>query len=117
MSLYGIVFGKQGENEAANYLREKGFDIVAKNFRSKFGEIDIVAKKKDCLYFVEVKTRSNSKRGLPYEAVNKRKIFHMRQSAQYFLLKNKYKSYKLKLSVVSILKSEHRIDFFDNISL
>ena len=117
MSLYQKNLGKTGENLALDYLRSHSYSIIQKNFRSKFGEIDIVAEKKHCLYFIEVKTRSNLDHGAPYEAVNKRKIYHIKKAAQYYLLKNSYQDYRLKIGVFSILIDDKKIDikFWDDI--
>lgn len=52
------VVGNLGENVSANFLIAKGYSIIAKNYRKKFGEIDIVAKKRGKIHFVEVKTVS-----------------------------------------------------------
>ena len=117
MSLYQKNLGKTGENLALDYLRSHSYSIIQKNFRSKFGEIDIVAEKKHCLYFIEVKTRSNLDHGAPYEAVNKRKIYHIKKAAQYYLLKNNDQDYRLKIGVFSILIDDKKIDikFWDDI--
>lgn len=68
-----IATGDKGEQSAANYLKRLGYKIVATNYRAKTGEIDIIAKDKDCLVFIEVKTRRSTVYGLPSEAVNYRK--------------------------------------------
>jgi putative endonuclease len=117
MSLYLQNLGKIGENLALDYLKNHGFVIIEKNFRSKFGEIDIIAEKNRCLYFVEVKTRSNLDHGYPHEAVNKRKIYHIKKAAQYYLLKKSFPDYKLKISVFSVLtdKEKTEIKFWENI--
>jgi len=118
MSQHPINIGKLGEKKALLYLKEKNYSIVAKNFKSKFGEIDIIAKKDHCLYFIEVKTRTNISKGMPYEAVNYTKIKHIEMAAKYYLLKNDYKDYKLKIGVISILiiNKKTEIQFWDNIS-
>ncbi len=117
MSLYQKNLGKTGEGLALDYLKSHSFSILEINFRSKFGEIDIIAEKKHCLYFVEVKTRSNTDHGAPYEAVNKRKIYHIKKVAQYYLLQNKFEAYKLKIAVFSILIEGEKteIKFWDDI--
>ncbi|MFA5769965.1 MAG: YraN family protein [Patescibacteria group bacterium] len=117
MSLYQKNLGKTGEDLALDFLKSHNYSILEKNFRSKFGEIDIIGEKNHCLYFVEVKTRSNLNHGAPYEAVNKRKIYHIKKAAQYYLLKNKFEGYKLKISVFSILIEGEKIDlkFWDSI--
>lgn len=103
MSLYQKNLGKIGEDLALDYLKSNGYLVLQRNFTSKFGEIDIVAQKGLSLYFIEVKTRSNLKYGEPFEAVNKRKIYHIKKAAQYYLLKNNRNDYKLKVAVFSIL--------------
>lgn len=117
MSLYQKNLGKTGEGLALDYLKSHDFFILEKNFHSKFGEIDIIAEKNHCLYFIEVKTRSNLNHGAPYEAVNKRKIYHIKKAAQYYLLKNNHDDYKLKVGVFSILIAGERpeIKFWDDI--
>ncbi|MCL4363701.1 YraN family protein, partial [Patescibacteria group bacterium] len=86
-------------------------------FKTVCGEIDIVAEKKQILYFIEVKTRSNLNKGKPYEAVNKRKIDHMYKAANYFLLKYPHKNYRLRLAVISILLgAKKEVEFYDDIS-
>jgi len=99
-------FGKSGEDFAVNYLQKKGYKILARNFRSKFGEIDIVAKEAETLVFVEVKTRNNKKYGLPYEAVNNRKLEKIKQIGEYYCLKMGIKKTKMRVDVLSLLTKE-----------
>lgn len=117
MSLYQKNLGKTGEDLALDYLKSHGFFVLERNFISKFGEIDIIAKKGLNLYFIEVKTRSNLKYGEPFEAVNKRKIFYIKKASQYYLLKNNLEDYKLKVAVFSILIEGEKtiLKFWDNI--
>ena len=63
------LLGQKGEEVACGYLRKKGYTIVTRNWRSKIGEIDIVAKRGDVLVFVEVKTRGGTGHGYPEEAI------------------------------------------------
>lgn len=65
--------GKEGEELAAGYLREKGYRILDRNVRLKYGELDIVAEKGGELVFVEVKTRRSSFFGAPEESVTRKK--------------------------------------------
>lgn len=111
--------GKIGEQIAADLLLSKGISIIDRNFRTKFGEIDIVGKKDNKTIFVEVKTRIGEVKGKPYEAVNTRKISHFKMAATLYVLKNKLKNTKLSLQVVSIvLRSDLKIQkilYFDNL--
>ena len=62
--------GDAGEDIVCRYLRDKGYIIVARNYKSRTGEIDIIAESRDTLVFVEVKTRKNALYSSPREAVN-----------------------------------------------
>lgn len=85
MSRYNKDLGDFGETAAARYLEEHGMTIAERNFRTRSGEIDIVAEDNGTLVFVEVKTRSSEKFGYPSEAVGFNKIEHMKAAAeQYF---------------------------------
>ncbi len=77
--------GRAGEAEAAAYLSECGYRILARNYRTTAGEIDIVAEEGETLVFVEVKTRSGLGRGLPREAVDRGKIRRMTRAAYQYL--------------------------------
>lgn len=81
------VIGKNGEDFAANYLTNLGYEIIERNFECKQGEIDIIAfdKEKNELVFFEVKTRTNNKYGNPAEAVNNQKKKHIYKTAKYYL--------------------------------
>ncbi len=77
--------GNEKENLAALYFSQTGYDIVEKNFYSRFGEIDLIVKKEDTLVFAEVKYRKNESRGNPLEAVNVRKQKRICRAALYYL--------------------------------
>ncbi len=69
--------GEKGEGLAVKFLKKKGYKIIKQNYKTPIGEIDILAKDKETLVFIEVKTRESVEYGLPFEAVNshkKRKI-------------------------------------------
>jgi len=66
--------GQLGENLAAQYLKQHGLTILDRNIRSQYGEIDLIVRDQDCLIFVEVKTRSSHKFGLPQAAVTPKKL-------------------------------------------
>ncbi len=97
--------GHIGEQYALQYLRSKDYSILEVNYRTKYGEVDIIAQKTNLnkIYFVEVKTRSSLDKGLPYEAVDRRKLSHIKKVAQYYLLKNKISKSKLSIVVIGIV--------------
>jgi len=79
--------GKWGEETAVKYLKEKGYEILATGFRSRFGEIDIIAKSGEILTFAEVKTRKNKNFATAREFVGKEKQRKIIATANYWLAK------------------------------
>lgn len=82
-----IQTGKEGEKIAAAYLKKNGYRIIEKNYRCVLGEIDIVAREKSELVFVEVKTRKSAELGYPEQAVGINKQKKMSQLALWYLQK------------------------------
>ncbi len=80
-----ILFGKKGEALATTYLKNKGYKIIANNYKTKIGEIDIIAQIDNTIVFVEVKTRTSSAFGDPLEAINYQKQRKIRNVATYYL--------------------------------
>jgi len=85
MSINPRQRGKWGERIAAGYLSKKGYTVIATGFRSRFGEIDIIAESKECIVFAEVKTRRNSNFAHAKEFVNKSKQRKIIATANYWL--------------------------------
>lgn len=81
-----ISFGRSGEKRAASYLKKKGYQVIEMNYRSKFGEIDLIAKKDEELIFVEVKARSSAKFGMGYESVTAQKQEKLVKTAQIYMM-------------------------------
>ena len=81
--------GTSYEIKAEEYLMQKGYKILARNYRNRSGEIDIIAKDKEYFCFIEVKYRTSNAFGSPFEAVNARKQQQIRKVAMYYLMKNK----------------------------
>lgn len=94
--------GKAGENFAAKFLESKGYEIIAQNYRIRSAEIDIIARLNDEIIFVEVKTRSNTRRGLPAEAVNIRKQKKIIEAASVFLQDDKFADCPCRFDVIEI---------------
>lgn len=103
MTLTKLQTGSLGEQIACNSLIEKGYLIIARNHRSRYGEIDIIARKDRTYVFVEVKCRVGDAKGMPYEAVTRGKIFKIMQTARLYVLQNNLKTFKLSVHVVSIV--------------
>ncbi len=90
MKRYNKNLGDFGEVVAAKYLRDKGYEILEKNYLVKGGEVDIIAYGNNILVFAEVKTRSTDKFGTPSEAVDKKKIEKLKLAAECFYRENPY---------------------------
>jgi putative endonuclease len=97
-----ITTGKEGEKIAAAFLKKNGYRIIEINFRCPIGEIDIVAKEKDDLVFVEVKTRNSMELGYPEQAVGIRKQKKMSQLALWYLQKKKIADTNARFDVVAV---------------
>ncbi|MDP3012699.1 MAG: YraN family protein [Candidatus Subteraquimicrobiales bacterium] len=95
--------GIRGEEIASRFLIKKGFKILFKNYRLKFGEIDIIALDKNSLVFVEVKTRFNTEFGKPFEAINISKQNKLRKLADCFIAFNQPEAKFFRFDVISIL--------------
>lgn len=83
------VEGGWGESMAARFLRKKGYEIAAANYRCRFGEIDLIAQKGDIVAFVEVKTRKNADFARPAEAVTPAKMKKIVSTALLWLQSHK----------------------------
>ena len=94
--------GNAGENFAANYLEQHGYKILARNFRIHSAEIDIIAELDGVIIFVEVKTRSSTKYGLPAEAVNFSKQQKIIEAAGVFLQDERYCDSACRFDVIEI---------------
>jgi putative endonuclease len=105
------AFGNKGEDIACNYLKEKGYEILERN--RHFGrncEIDIIAKHKGRLIFVEVKTRKSDAFGTPFEAITKTKFANIVKGVQMYLAENPHKHYQIDVIGITFqpeLKIEH----------
>jgi putative endonuclease len=80
-----IKTGNKGEDLAADFLREKGFQIVVRNYRYKHSEIDLIVKQENLLVFVEVKTRSSSSFGEPEGFVDSKKAHKIFEGAEQYV--------------------------------
>lgn len=93
---------KTGEDKACKYLQNQGYKIIERNFRRGYGEIDIVAIDKDCLVFVEVKTRTSDKFGTPFEAITYFKLKSLIKTAQLYKKLNPNLPDALRIDALSV---------------
>lgn len=102
------ITGKLGEDCAAKFLEATGYTIIARNFRIRSAEIDIIAQIDDVIVFVEVKARSSIRHGLPSEAVNLRKQRKIIEAAGVFIQDDRFSECACRFDVVEVyLRGEH----------
>lgn len=106
----GHTLGTAGERVAADYLREHGYLILERNFRSRGGEIDVIALDGGTLVFVEVKVRRTLARGAPIEAVTPLKQYRVRKAAQEYLAFSGRVFQRIRFDVISVMKTSRRTD-------
>lgn len=95
-------FGKEGEETAVQFLISNGYEIIKTNFKNYLGEIDVIAKDRDTICFVEVKTRSSDEYDSPLEAVSVRKQIKITKVAMSYLQKMDKMEAKTRFDVVGI---------------
>ena len=118
MSLSRQALGRWGEAQAAEYLIARGYQILARNVRTPYGEIDLVAFYERMLVFVEVKTRTNTRYGYPEEAVNQAKQAHMQAAAEAYIQTLEETVGMWRLDVIAVLQRPHEqpeITHFENV--
>ena len=102
MTLARIESGKIGEKLAVSYLQGEGYKIIERNYRTKLGEIDIIADYKDCTCFVEVRAKNNPMFGLPEETILKKKQLQISKTALAYIKKFKLEDKSCRFDVVCI---------------
>lgn len=112
--------GNQGEDLACKYLLKQGYKILERNFRIRGGEIDIVAKDKDIIVFIEVKARHSHEYGLPVEAITPWKIKALIKSAMFYLQNKGWLDKGFRIDFVGIdfanSKEDPEIELIKNIT-
>jgi putative endonuclease len=101
--------GNRGERIAASFLRKQGCQIIEKNYHSRLGEIDIVAKEGESIVFVEVKTRRSTDFGLPEEALSYDKRRRLSKLALNYLAHRRIEGSNCRFDVVSILMDNNKV--------
>lgn len=106
--------GAAAEERAAVYLREQGFRVLARNYRKKFGELDIVALTGDVLVFVEVRSKKNTHYGTPAETISRQKRARLTRAAEAYLAHSRMGDMPCRFDVIAIVGEtiEHIVDAF-----
>jgi putative endonuclease len=103
---FRLSLGERGEMAACGFLKERGYEILERNYKCKLGEIDVIARRQDRLAFIEIKTRTSGQFGTPQEAVNLRKQEKIFQVAQWYVKEKKLVKVPVAFDVVAVLWKE-----------
>ncbi|HEX8993551.1 MAG TPA: YraN family protein [Anaerolineales bacterium] len=106
--------GRWGEQEAADYLCGRGYTVVARNVRTPYGEIDLIASKEGIMIFVEVKARTGKSYGPPEVAVTPRKQAHMLACADHYAQQNEIDHWQIDVIAVERQQGKATITHFEN---
>lgn len=120
MKHFNFQTGKRGEEIASLYLTQKGYRLIEKNFRTRWGEIDLIATKKHQLIFVEVKMKTSDRFGSPAEMISTRKISQIKKVATIFLqshpkLQQQYPSCRLDAVCITWQNHQPQIKLYENL--
>jgi putative endonuclease len=103
-----LYFGKAGEDKAAAFLAANGYKILKRNYKTRLGEIDIIARDRETICFVEVKSRTTERFGLPQEAISKLKQRQIAKVALMFLKENDLLDSFTRFDAVCLLCSQDK---------
>ena len=120
MKRKNIGIGYIGESIAGEYLQKKGYRIIERNYRTRYAEIDLIARRKSVLVFIEVRTRVGERFGSPEESIKSDKLYRLVKNAQAYVARKNYdKQYRID-AVCIVLDKHHcpeRITHYKNITL
>lgn len=105
------AIGSYGEEIAENYLIKKGYILLDKNYRNRYGEIDLICKFKDIIVFIEVKSRYNTLYGLPKESVTYFKQKRILNLCNYYIITKRLFNYNCRFDVIEIYFNNRNNDF------
>ena len=106
--------GDKAENQAAKFLKSKGYKILHKNYSTTLGEIDIIAHHIDTLVFVEVKARSSTDFGNPSEFVGEYKQRRIAKTACQFLSRHQIRGANVRFDVIEVYLTDNKIEHIEN---
>ena len=100
--------GDRGEDLAAGFLKKQGYKILERNYRTPLGEVDLIARHRGALVFIEVKTRRGDRFGAPQEAVHPGKQMKLRRLAEYYVKHKRLGEVAVRFDVVAIVVQEDK---------
>jgi putative endonuclease len=98
--------GKIGEEIASKHIIDRGYVVLERNYRTRYGELDIIAKENNYLVFIEVKARKGTEFGYPREAVDWYKQSRIKNIASLYIAKKKLHNSKIRFDVVEVVLDE-----------
>lgn len=102
MSRWRQIFGASGEDAACRYFESNGFRIIERNFRTRFGEIDLVAEKGADVFIVEVKSRSDKTKGGAIEQISSSKLKTLQRMAAFYIAQKELEERPIHLSLLGL---------------
>lgn len=105
-----IEKGKAGEQKAEDYLKKKGYDILARNYRAGRDEIDIIAFAQGTIVFVEVKYRTSDKYGMPEDSIDSEKMQRIAACAKSYMMDKNQNFPNKRFDVISIIEKDGSVD-------
>jgi putative endonuclease len=96
------MIGQRGEQLAAEYLERKGYRVLQSNFRTRYGEVDLICQDGHDLVFIEVKARTSHRLGLPEQAVTPGKLRRLRRAILFYLQEQRRRYRGLRIEVVAV---------------
>lgn len=109
------IFGEVGEMVAVKYLSKNGYKILSTNYKSYFGEIDIIAKYKSIFIFIEVKSRESDENISPSDAVNKEKQKHIKNTAEEYMKKYVKKEVDYCFDIIEVVSKDLKTFYINHI--
>ena len=106
MITYRKQIGNLGEQLARQYLQDRGYEIMGAGVRTKFGELDLVAREGETIVFIEVKTRRGEEHGTPEEAIDAHKQAHLRACAHAYLSEKNLLAASFRIDAIAIELNE-----------
>ncbi len=104
------LIGNIGEEKVALFYKKAGYNLLATNFKTKFGEIDIICQKDKLLVFIEVKTRSSASFAKAYENVTYKKQQKIKSTAKIYISKYKFDDLFVRFDVAEVYKNENEYE-------
>lgn len=98
--------GDRGEDIAVKYLKKRKYKVLARNYLTKYGEVDIIAKDPDAVAFIEVKSRKEGARVNPLYSVNQRKQMQICKAAQDYITKKRIRGKMFRFDVITVIFKE-----------